>query len=129
MDGAANRISSSDDLSINAVAKNIPVALFQAQLVAGHLFGIPNIHSAVRDHRMVPSLALDGMKSRQLFMSLRIGGQQDGFAGFRNHQEHRLIGKQHNLSSAVAAFLPTSLSRREIDAAEDADVEPIYVAL
>src|SRR5262245_48731051 len=55
--------------------------------VASHLFRVPEVEAAVRQNRMVPRLPFQGLKSTNLFLALRVGGQQNRRAGFGNDEQ------------------------------------------
>ena len=67
----------------------------------------------MRDHRMIPRLAFNGLKVRQFFVPRRIRFHQRNFSRFRKHQQQSLIRDQQHLPVAItpAFHLPFPFSR------------------
>src|SRR6266404_256527 len=104
---------------------NKSMRLCRFELVTGHLLGIAGIEPAVGDHGMIPGLPLERLKAPQFFVPFWIGGQQNGFAGLRQDQQHSLVRQEHDLAAAVAARLPATFSGGQVDAAEILHVKTI----
>ena len=76
---------------------------------------------------MIPGLALDRRKPRELLVTLRRGPDQHDVALFGQHDE--VIAGEHELAVAVSTALPLQLARRGVDAGEDRFVQPVDVAV
>src|SRR5262249_22969148 len=96
--------------------------------VAGYFFRVPKMEAAVRQDRMIPSLALQGLKSSDLLLTLRIGSQQNRLAAFGYYEKKRLVRQKNHLTPAKASFLPVPFAVRQIKATENADIKAIGVS-
>src|SRR5713226_4777248 len=92
------------------------------QLIAGHLLIVAYIEPAVRDNRMVPSLAFDRLEFPEFFELLRIGGQENGLAHLGEHEQESLLGQEQHLAVSVTTSLPAAIAGFGIDAGEDSGV-------
>src|SRR5262245_5876876 len=78
---------------------------------------------------MVPRLAFDRRDACDLREPIRRRTDERELTFLGYHEQHVLIGENHELTRAVASALPLALAVREIDARENVSVETVRVAL
>ena len=92
----------------------VSLTLAGIDIVTCHFNGIAEKNFAIGYGRIVPGLALDGLKLRELFELLRVGFHQSQLTGTPKHNQMRIfrlwIDGQQNLSITVAAIFPFALA-------------------
>src|ERR1700681_1388489 len=94
-----------------------------------HLLPVANQQNVAGQRRVVPGLALHRREPRDL--GELVGNRRDTrkLALPRQHQQQVLVTQQEQLAVAVASALPLALAVLEVDASEDAAVEPEGMAV
>src|SRR5713226_5656951 len=95
----------------------------EGQPERGHLLAVANQQGVADQRRVVPRLALDRGKPRELFELVWSCADERQLTFLRQHQQQVLIGQQEDLAVAVASALPLARAVVEVDAGEDVAVE------
>ena len=93
----------------------------------GHLCAVAYQQDITCQHRVIPGFSFDRRDTRQFSELLRDGLDQHQIAFFRNNQQQILICQQDELTAAIAATFPLSLTFFDIDAGERAAVKSVDI--
>src|SRR2546428_4570536 len=103
-------MSAADDAILGGATKATPSVAREGQPERGHLLAVANQQDVAGQRRVVPGLALDRRKPRELPELVRGRRDQRQLTLLRQHQQQVLVGQQEELAAAVASALPLALA-------------------